>query len=71
MARAGAPPKAPTRLIRMNVSARLYAYLSWLSRNTLLGTSENDVAMFLLTQRLEEMRQAGYREKELDGDSQC
>jgi hypothetical protein len=49
----------------MRVSAQLYGYLRWLSRNTLLGTSENDVAMYLLTQRLEQMRQSGYEEGDL------
>jgi hypothetical protein len=45
--RAGAPKKPPTRLIRMRVSAQLHAYLGWLSRNTLLGASENEVATYL------------------------
>ena len=49
----------------MRVSAQLHAYLRWLSRNTMLGASENDVALYLLTQRLEEMRRRGYEEKPL------
>ena len=54
----------------MTVSVQLHAYLGWLSRNTLLGKSENDVAAYLLTQRLEQMRQAAYREEGLvDSDS--
>jgi hypothetical protein len=62
----GAPRKPGTKLIRMTVSGPLYEYLGWLSRNTLLGKSENDVATLLLTARLEQMRQAGYREEPLE-----
>ena len=57
---AGASPE-----VRFYVSTTLHAYLGWLSRNTLLGRSENEVARHLLTKRLEEMRQSGYREEEL------
>ena len=60
-----APKKEPTKPLRMKVSARLYAYLGWLRRNTMLGSSENDVAEYLLTQRLEAMRQAKYSEPDL------
>lgn len=63
---AGAPKKAGTKLIRMTVSGPLYEYLGWLTRNTLLGKSENDVATYLLTQRLEQMRQSNYREQTLE-----
>jgi len=67
---AGAPKKPRTKPLRMTVSVQLHAYLGWLSRNTLLGKSENDVAAYLLTQRLEQMRQAAYREEGLvDSDS--
>jgi hypothetical protein len=61
----GAPRKPGTKLIRMTVSGPFYEYLGWLSRNTLLGKSENDVATLLLTVRLEQMRQAAYREEPL------
>ena len=47
-------------LIRMRVSPRLYSYLGILSRLTMLGASENDVAEYLLTQRLEAMLAAKY-----------
>jgi hypothetical protein len=65
MAKAGAPKKAPTQLIRMKVSSRLYAYLTYLKSETSLGASENDVALYLLTQRIEEMQQSQYREPPL------
>ncbi len=49
----------------MSISGPLYDYLGWLTRNTLLGKSENDVATYLLTQRLEQMRQGNYHEEPL------
>lgn len=54
--------KKPTKPIRMPVSARLYEYLTWLSQNTMLGASENDVATYLLTQKAEELRQSGFHD---------
>jgi hypothetical protein len=58
------PPKRPKSvLIRMRVSPNLYAYLGILARDTLLGTSENDVAQYVLTQRLEQMQADGYQER--------
>lgn len=55
-------------LIRMRVSRQLYTYLSVLSRNSILGASENDVAEYLLTQRLEAMLIADYHEKKVPRD---
>jgi len=49
--------------IRFTVSDTLYGYLRWLSENTVLGKSENDVAQEVLTQRLTEMRGESYRDK--------
>ena len=61
------PPKKPkTILIRMRVSPNLYAYLGILARDTLLGASENDVAEFLLTQRLEQMEHEKYHERKIE-----
>ena len=57
-----AAPK--TVLIRMRVSPALHAYLGALARNTMLGASENDVAEYLLTQRLEQMRSENYHERQ-------
>jgi hypothetical protein len=56
--------KDKTKPIRMVVSARLYDYLGYLARNTMLGAKENDVAAYLLTQRLEAMLAARYHETE-------
>ncbi len=57
----GAPEKGETKLIRMRVPANLYRYLGVLSRRTVLGASENDVAQYLLTQRLETMISEQYQ----------
>ena len=48
--------------LRISVSRRLREYLVWLSENTLLGRTDKDVARYLLTKILEEMRQSDYRE---------
>ena len=62
---AGAPEKEKTEPLRIAVSARLRAYLDYLSRHTILGKSDSDVARYLLTQRLEEMIRTRYHETEI------
>ncbi len=57
------PLEEKTELLRMRVSVRLHAYLGHLARHTILGASENDVATYLLTRRLEEMIESGSVEK--------
>lgn len=42
--------------VRFKVSPQQWAYLGWLSRNTVLGPNEQAVARHVLTQRLSEMR---------------
>jgi hypothetical protein len=59
----GAPKKPKMKPIRMSVSAGLHSYLGILARDTVLGGNENDVAKFILTQRLEAMREADYHLK--------
>jgi hypothetical protein len=54
--------KEKTKPIRMTVSVRLYEYLGYLARHTMLGAKENDVATYLLTQRLEAMLADKYHE---------
>ena len=54
--------------IRWQVSPLQYAYLEWLVRNTTLGRTTNDVAKYLLTQKIQEMRIAGYRDDGPEGD---
>jgi hypothetical protein len=61
--RPGAPTKPKTKPFRLAVSAELRDYLGWLSRNTLLGKADTDVASYLLTQTLQGMRRDGYTEE--------
>ena len=49
-----------TELLRFRVSRPLYAYLGLLTRVTNLGFSENEIARFLLTERLQAMRGKNY-----------
>jgi hypothetical protein len=60
-----APKKEETIPMRLTVSKRLYAYLRVLRQKTMLGASENDVAEYLLTQRLEQMLVDKYHEKQV------
>jgi hypothetical protein len=57
------PRKPKTKPIRMKVSPNLHEYLGVLAQETLLGASENDVASYLLTERLQGLKDAGYPEK--------
>jgi hypothetical protein len=52
----------PTREFRWQMSESQWAYLGWLAKNTTLGRTEKDVAQYLLTQKLQEMRLAHYAE---------
>ena len=62
---ARAPRKQKTAPLRMKVSPNLYAYLEVLARDTQLGAGPNDLALFLLTQRLEQMLEEKYHEKKI------
>ncbi len=62
---ASGPRKPKTALLRMKVSPNLYAYLEILARDTQLGTGPNDVAGYLLTQRLEQMLDEKYHDKKI------
>jgi hypothetical protein len=48
--------------VRFTVSGQMFRYLGWLSRNTVLGKTENEVARQVLTERLSEMRQENFRD---------
>lgn len=50
------------REFRWQLSERQWAYLGWLVKNTALGRTEKDVAQYLLTQKIQEMRLAHYAE---------
>jgi hypothetical protein len=48
--------------VDFRVSPKLYEYLGFLSRNTILGSKETDVARAVLVSRLEEMLREKYHE---------
>ncbi|HXP03654.1 MAG TPA: hypothetical protein VN808_06005 [Stellaceae bacterium] len=48
--------------LRFKVSPQQWAYLGWLSRNTVLGSNEQAVARQVLTQRLSEMRKENFED---------
>lgn len=50
--------------VRFVAEPRLWRYLGWLSRNTLLGETEGEVAHHLLRQKLTEMRREDYKDPE-------
>ena len=52
--------KAPE--VRFTASPQMWAYLNWLSRHTLLGKNEHEVAKQILTNALTEMRGEQYRD---------
>jgi hypothetical protein len=49
--------------VDITVSDLLYEYLGFLSRNTILGRKEVDVARAVLTARLEQMLEEKYHDK--------
>jgi len=55
------------REFRWQMSTRQWAYLGWLKRNTGLGRTEKDIALYLLTQKIQEMRLAHYAEPQPEG----
>jgi hypothetical protein len=50
--------------IRFTPSLSLWKYLGWLSRNTVLGRDETEVARQVLTDRLSEMRREEYSDSQ-------
>ncbi len=48
--------------VRFTPPAQVWRYLGWLSRNTLLGKDEREVARQVLITKLAEMRQEDYRD---------
>jgi hypothetical protein len=51
--------------VTFTVPVRVWEYLGWLHRNTMLGRSEHEVARSVLSRRLEDMRQSNYHDDEL------
>jgi hypothetical protein len=48
--------------VRFTPPPQVWKYLNWLSRNTLLGKDEREVARQVLISKLAEMRQEDYRD---------
>jgi hypothetical protein len=48
-------------IVKFTAPPATWAYLGWLSRNTVLGKTESDVARQLLIQMLAQMRQEEYK----------
>jgi hypothetical protein len=55
------------REFRWQLSERQWAYLGWLVKHTGLGRTEKDVAQYLLSQKIQEMRLANYAEPQPEG----
>jgi len=55
------------REFRWQLSKRQWAYLEWLVNNTGMGRTRKDVAQFLLTQKIQEMRLKPYTEPQPEG----
>jgi hypothetical protein len=48
--------------VRFAAPPQMWKYLSWLARNTLLGKTEQEVARYVLTAKLAEMREEDYKD---------
>jgi hypothetical protein len=48
--------------VRFTAPPQLWKYLGWLSRHTILGKDEHQVARQVLIDRLAQMRQEDYRD---------
>lgn len=57
------PNKQETKTFEVTVPQALYDYLGFLAANTPLGSSENVVAVHILTVRIQEMILASEHEK--------
>jgi hypothetical protein len=51
-------------LVKFTASPRIWKYLGWLSRNTLLGKTEHEVARQILATKLSKMKRKKYRPEE-------
>ena len=54
-----------TRKVEITIPARLHDYLVHLSRNSVLGVTPNDVARYLLTERVMQLIQVRFHETDL------
>jgi hypothetical protein len=54
--------KDKSQEVRFTASPQMWKYLNWLSRHTLLGKNEHEVAKQVLTDKLTAMRGEEYRD---------
>jgi hypothetical protein len=59
---ADGPDDDKVQEVRFMPPPQVWKYLGWLSRNTVLGKTEQEVARQLLINKLAEMRQEDYRD---------
>jgi hypothetical protein len=57
-------PETEVGEVRFTPPPQVWKYLSWLSRHTVLGKDEREVARQLLINKLAEMRQENYHDPE-------
>lgn len=55
------PPPTDGGIVKFTAGPQLWAYLSWLSRNTILGKTPGEVAQQVLVQRLSEMKTEDFK----------
>ncbi len=63
------PTKQRSRPLPLTVPAALYEHLTWLARNTILGTRETEVAGHILTEALRQMIKDKEHDKQFPRDS--
>ena len=63
------PPKVgDPKSFQITVPMTLWDYLTFLAAHSVLGTSEQDVAVHILTRELDAMFRAGYHDKRIPKD---
>jgi hypothetical protein len=51
-------------IVRFTATPQMWKYLGWLSRHTMLGKTEHEVARQVLISKLSEMRKEDYKDPE-------
>lgn len=59
------PNRQKTKSLEVSVPQSTYEYLGYLATHTMLGASENAVASYLLTRRLNKMLRARFHETQI------
>ncbi len=63
------PPKQEPRTLPLKVPLAQYEYLSWLAKNSPLGTRETEVASHVLTEAIRQMIKDKEHERSFPRDS--